>query len=53
MVDAFENASAGVINILAMSCGEVGVEKLYYCELTDLYLRFNPVFVLLDPVFRR
>ena len=53
MVDTFENATAGVINILVMSCGEVGVEELYNCELTDLYLRFNPVFVLLDSGFRK
>ena len=52
MVDTFENATAGVINILVVSCGEVGVEKLYYCELTALYLCFNPVFVLLDSGFR-
>ena len=53
MADTFENATAGVINILVITCGEVGVEKLYYCELTDLYLRTNPVFVLLDSGFRR
>ena len=57
MVDDFGESHnltrANMINILVMSCVEVGVEKLYYCELTDLYLRFNPGFVLLDPVFRR